>query len=199
MRQSVAAVGVLILLGCFPRPPCANAQSVSQPPWEQVSRNGPRERRALREKAVETAGPESRAFVEAYGEDAVAAIFACSSAGIQKLIEFHASGGLGRLPQPRDLLKAVARPKQGDEVIAWAADHEAELSDPDSLQAFINAPLEYALGLKRLSEGAEELRAARTNSQPRTAPSDSQLVARGAGLFAVIGLLIWWGRRRRRR
>ena len=67
----------------------------------------PRVRRAYREKAVAAVGgPHARDFVETHGDEAVAAIFACSKPVALKLAEFHASGELGKLPRPRDLLRS---------------------------------------------------------------------------------------------
>ena len=54
------------------RPPTGPYAPEVKPPPD------PRELRAARERAVATVGPGGRDFVETYGEDAVAAIFACS-------------------------------------------------------------------------------------------------------------------------
>ena len=77
----------------------------------QVNSNVSRQpRRALggvaREQAVTHAGPGSREFVESLGEDAVAALATCSQDAARRLVEFHASGKLGKLSRPRDLLRA---------------------------------------------------------------------------------------------
>jgi hypothetical protein len=199
---------IALLLIALPRPPTAVGQQ-HRFPMPRTLAKSPRERRAIRDKAVERAGPESRNFVEAYGEDAVAAIYACTSLGIQKLIEFHASGGMGNLPRPRDLLRAVAQYRHGDDVILWAAANQTELVDPERFDAFINEPLEFALGLKTLAEGVEELRAARRTPQPSQRPmielakpparnpTNPRDIAVIVGVTAVVGLAIWWRRKRR--
>src|SRR5579871_53297 len=61
----------------------------------------PRVRRAWRERAVAIIGPRARDFVETQGDEAVAALFACSRPVAVKLVEFHNSGGLDKLPRPR--------------------------------------------------------------------------------------------------
>ncbi len=58
-----------------------------------------RQQRTSRERAVAIVGPVGRDFVETYGQDAVAAIFACRQPVAQQLTEFHASGDLARLPR----------------------------------------------------------------------------------------------------
>jgi hypothetical protein len=132
------------------------------------SSSDPRVRRANREKAVARLGPIARDFVETYDE-AVAAIFACDKAVGVKLAEFHASGGLAKLPRPRDLLRALADPRQSDDVALWAIAHATELADPDSFTAFLASPLEYALGLKQLQAGAATVRAKRLDPTATTA------------------------------
>jgi|GEM_PF-2573356 len=208
MTTSIRCLVVLLMVA-LARPPTTCGQSLPRPAWGVSASPSPRERRLIRERAVQRAGPEARAFVEAYGEDAVAAIYACTSVGNQKLIEFHASGGLESLPRPRDLLHAVARPKHGDDVILWAAANQAELADTDRFDAFVQEPLEYALGLKPLAEGVEELRAARRTPQPSQRPTieftntplpssvEPRRVAVIAGAVAIVGLVIWWRRKRR--
>ena len=128
----------------------------------------PRVRRAYREKAVATVGPNARDFVETQGDEAVAAIFACSRPVAVKLAEFHASGEMGKLPRPRDLLRVIAQPRHGDDVALWAIHHAGELTDTDSFDAYLISPLDYALGLKQLAAGAAEARARRLNQAAMT-------------------------------
>src|SRR5438067_275801 len=91
----------------------------------------PRVRRAYRERAVAIAGPNARDFVETQGDEAVAAILACSKAVTMKLAEFYASGEMGKLPRPRDLLRVIAQRRHGDDVALWAIHHARELTDTD--------------------------------------------------------------------
>src|SRR5579871_2546737 len=121
----------------------------------------PRVRRAWREKAVAAVGPKARDFVETQGDEAAAAILACSRPVAVKLVAFHASGTLDKLPWPRALLGVIAQPRHGDDVALFAMYHAGELTDSDSFTAYLSSPLEYALGLKPLATGAAEVRARR--------------------------------------
>jgi hypothetical protein len=132
------------------------------------SSSDPRARRANREKAVSMVGPSARDFVETYGDEAVAVIFGCSKAVGVKLVEFHASGELAKLPRPRDLLRVIADKRHRDDVALWAIAHAGELIDPDCFDAYLYSPLEYAMGLKQIQTGAASFRANRLNPSPAT-------------------------------
>jgi hypothetical protein len=138
--------------------------------YPQYKSDDPRTRRANREKAVAMTGPIAREFVETYGDEAVAAIFASSKAVAVKLAEFHASGELGKLPRPVDFLRVIANPRLPDDAANWAILHADELHDTDSFNAYLANPLEYALGLKQLKAGAAEARAKRLNLTPPVTP-----------------------------
>jgi hypothetical protein len=138
---------------------------------QSIKTDAARLRRANREKAVAKVGSESREFVETYGEDAVAAIFACSPQVGMKLVECHASGALAKLPSPCDLLRLIANPRHRDDVALWAVQHASELTDPDSFDAYLARPLEYALSLKPLKQGAAEVMATRIASRDTTTVS----------------------------
>lgn len=165
----------------------------------------PRVRRAYRERAVSRVGPSARDFVETQGDEAVAAIFACSRPVAVKLVEFYSSGELGKLSRPRDLLGVIAQPRHGDEVAIYAIHHAGELADRDSFDAYLLDPLEYALGLKQLAAGAAEARARRLNLAAMTnrgaslslslSRDEKLMILAGVGLVAIAGLLLW--RRRR--
>jgi len=162
----------------------------------------PRVRRAYREKAVATVGPNARDFVETQGDEAVAAIFACSRPVAVKLAEFHASGEMGKLPRPRDLLRVIAQPRHGDDVALWAIHHAGELADTDSFDAYLLSPLDYALGLKQLEAGAAEARARRLNQAamamaPQLSADEKLVLVGGIGFLVIVGLLLW--RRRQAR
>lgn len=124
----------------------------------------PRARRAAREHAVAQV-PEARAFVEAYGEDAVAVLFATTRPVGKKLAAFHGSGDLDKLPRPADLLRVIASPNAGDDVAVWAMDHAQELRDVDHFQAYLAEPMDYALALRSLAAGAAEFRSRRLQAQ----------------------------------
>jgi LPXTG-motif cell wall-anchored protein len=162
----------------------------------------PRLRRAAREQAVAAVGPVARDFVESLGDEAVAAIFACSKPVAVRLAEFYASGEMNRFPRPRDLLRTIAQPRNGDEVALWALQHVSELMDRDFFDAYLLNPLEYALGLKELSAGAAEVRAWRLNQGVTpTVPAPAGPSANNgwlviAGIFGVL-VLVWFLLRRR--
>lgn len=148
-----------------------------------------------------------RDFVEAHGEEAVAAVSRCSKDVAVKLAEFHAGGGLDKLPRPDDLPRAIARPGNGDDVCLWAIKHHEELEDADGFEAYVEDPLEYALGLKKLAAGAAEARARRQAAlaaPPAAAPpapplprvTEQEAILVGAGILVLIALVIW--RRRQR-
>lgn len=153
------------------------------------------QRRALREQAVAYAGPQARAFVES-GDDAALALLAISPSGAQKLVQFHDSGCLGRMPQPPALLRAIAM--HGEDVLLFAVQHAKALEEIDSFQAFIQSPLDYALGLKQLEQGAAEVKAAKLAyyAAAQNRRWNSKHIALLAGIAAIAGLVIW--RRRRR-
>lgn len=170
----------------------------------------PRIRRAWRERAVAKVGPIARDLVETHGDEAVAALFACSRPVAVKLAQFHASGNLNRLPRPADLLLAIARPGCGDDVAVWAIGHAVELADRDAFDAYVISPLEYAMGLKPLAVGAAEMRAWRlqqigrpmqpaapflSNGWENMAPEARLCITVGALLIGVVAIVIW--RRRR--
>jgi hypothetical protein len=167
----------------------------------------PRGRRALREQAVANVGPIARDFVETQGDEAVAALFACSKPVAVKLAQFHASGGLGRLPRSRDLLLTIAHPGCGDDVALWAIGHAAELADRDSFDAFLMSPLEYAMGLKPLAAGAADMRVRRlqqaamptrpvpaaplANGWEQMAPETKLCITGGVFLIGVAAITMW--------
>jgi hypothetical protein len=174
-----------------------------QPPTMQP---GPRERRALREKAVAQVGPSARPLVEAYGDPACKALFTCSLPVAKKLCEFHAAAELQKLPEPGKLLQAIAQPGNGDDVVNWAILHAPELANKDHFDAFLESPLEFALGLKDLAGAAADLRARRLSAPPPAqplTPTGMQLQQpawdwRGvAAVAAVVGVLalLWWRKR----
>jgi hypothetical protein len=159
----------------------------------------PRVRRANREMAVAIVGPGARDFVETQGDEAVAAIFACSKPVAVKLAQFHASGELGKLIRPRDLLRVIAQPGHGNDVALWAIHHAGELTDTDCFDAYLMSPLEYALGLKPLEAGAAEARARRLNQVVNAPPPGPPPLSDGqklgiAGIFCVLFVIgvLWW-------
>jgi hypothetical protein len=165
----------------------------------------PRARRAAREQVVASIGPIARDFVETHGDEAVAALFACSKPVAVKLAAFHACGDLAKLPRPRDLLLAIARPGCGDDVTVFAISHVAELADRDAFDAYLINPLEYAMGLKPLATGAAEMRARRLQqaampirSEPQSAngwdamaPETKLCVTGGVFLIGVVAIMLW--------
>jgi hypothetical protein len=150
----------------------------------------PRVRRAYRERAVATVGPEAREFVETQGDEAVAAIFACSKPAAVKLAEFYASGEMGKFPRPRDWLRVIAQPGYGDDVALWAIAHAGELTDTDSFDAYLLSPMEYALGLKQLAAGAADARARRLSQAAMTTTAGAMTPEAQMGGLVVLGFLV---------
>jgi len=196
---------IVIALGIWPL--AASRLEGQTNPYVPQQQNDPRVRRAWREQAVAYAGPGSRSFIETMGEPAVAAIAACSRNGARKLVEFHASGSLGKLPRPSDLLWVIGQPRHGDDVALWAIDHSKELTDIDQFNAFIASPLEYTLKLKPLETGGAECRAQRLQAQAAATPVqpvrvqavpvqnvigvDGRLLVFVFGVAGIVALLIW--------
>jgi hypothetical protein len=152
------------------------------------------QRRQIREKAVAWAGPQSRAFVET-GDDAALAVLSCSPLGARKLVAFHDSGLLGRLARPSDLLRIIAL--YGDNALLFAIQHAEELRDPNCFQAFMTAPLDYALGLKSLDQGVAEARTGNLGYFARSPPWEARTVVLFGGIAAIAGLMVWRWRRKR--
>ena len=190
------------LLADFNRGACRLGLNAAYDQWAA----DPRARRARREQAVAKAGPVARDFVETDGDEAVAAIFACSNEAATKLAEFYASGGLNNLPRPNALLRAIAEPGNGDDVALWAIRHASELEDTDAFDAYVQSPLEYTLGLKQLAAGAAEARAHRLNAlaaglppTPATpAVNQQELILVCCGCLVLIALCVWRWRQRQR-
>ena len=198
----------LVLVGGRAGQAAGPVQSRRGPRWpERALRpvaHRPAGARARREQAVAKAGPIARDFVETQGDEAVAAIFACSKPVAEKLAEFHATGGLGKLPRPDDLLRAIAQPGNGDDVALWAIRHANVLEDTDGFEAYVRARWSTRCGLKQLAAGAAEARARRLNGlaggppQATAAPQITQqeLILVSCGCLVLVALWIW--RRRQR-
>ncbi|MBA4067169.1 MAG: hypothetical protein C0501_26385 [Isosphaera sp.] len=166
---------------------------------------GPRERRAAREWAVARlgGGPEARRLVEDHGEAAVRAVAACSPEVGRKLAAWHADpDGLGRLPRPADLLRAVGDgPRGGADLACWAIANGPALRDPDAFEALLRDPLELVMGLKPLAQAAAEHRAARLARAEGGRWLDDPFhvrVATASLAAAALVLLAAWVRNRRR-
>jgi|SRR5579884_1563275 len=164
-------------------------------PLPAHGQGNPYQRRAIREQAVAYAGPQARAFVET-DDVASLALLAVSPSGAQKLVEFHSSGGLGKLPRPPDLLRCIAA--YGDDMLLFIIRHAKELEEPNVCDAFLLSPAEYALGLKPLEQGAAEVKAAKLSyyAAAQNRGWNSKHLALFAGIAAIAGLVIW--RRRRK-
>jgi len=173
-----------------------------QPP---PTANDPRVRRAWREQAVAYTGPIARALIESeLGDEAASALLACTPPTARKIAEWFNRGELTKLSRPRDMLKLISQQGAQDEVALFAMQHSLELTDVDTCDAYLLAPLDYCLGLKPLATGAAEMRARRLAAMapppaPQTGfqmPYDWRLIAGACGGIAIIGLL-WWRKRSR--
>ncbi len=144
----------------------------------------------------------ARSFIESCDEASEAAL-KCSAPVAAKLAAFHASGQLAKLSRPRELLSVIAENGRddADAIALFAVQHGKELEDEAAFAAFIEAPLDFALGLKTLSQGAAEVKARRDTAAP-SGPSvgitDWRSFAIVVGIVAVIALLLWKIRQRRR-
>jgi hypothetical protein len=156
-------------------------------------------RRALIERAVMWSGGQARALVEAHPDSAPIALLGCSRHVARKLSEFHASGGLARLPNPSQLLNTIAQAGAGDDVARWAMQHESELMDQDCFEAYCSDPLIFALNLKPLAEGGAEIRANRLSAQAAMQPATTWTTDRRTlaiiAAVGILGFLIWRWRR----
>jgi hypothetical protein len=186
-----------------PMPPGGTPEWPDPPPADHTS--GPWQQRAVRERAVAHWGPASRAFVETYGEDAIAALAACRRPAALALVELHNSGRLNQVARPRELLKVIAKPENGSDVANWVIANAEELADRDKFDAFLRDPLCYALSLKTLEDGAKEVVIDRLRS-----PTSSQgRAARNAALSdgevqvmvvcgALLVIIVLWKLHKRR-
>ena len=115
------------------------------------------------------------------------------------LVELYTSGEMSKLPRPRALLGVIGQQGNGDAVARFAINHAGELTDADRFDAFLAEPLEYALDLKQLAEGAAEMQARRRYSAARITAfwaglSDREKVGIVA-LVVVVGVLVWRSRK----
>jgi hypothetical protein len=195
---------ILVLVG-FPAPELFGqmiARGVAVP-----SSADPRQRRYLRENAVAWAGPAARSLVEsACGDEAAVALLRCSRGAARRLAAFHVSGELAKLPS-RDLLLAIGHPNGGDAICLYAIKHANELIDPVCWEVFMEAPLEFALGLRQLPAAAAERREQAiplpaVEWPPMTHPSINPASYRRAltwgGIGLAVAVLLIWRRRRRK-
>jgi hypothetical protein len=168
----------------------------------------PRVRRAAREQVVARVGEESRGLVEAYDE-AVVALGHCSVPVAKRLSLFYSQGGLDRFPRPRDFLVMLTQQRgNADDVCLWALQPQnvEKLRDVDYFDAYLASPLEYALALSSLPDGAAKSRANRLGNQSSTVSyrqgnsSETEASVRAGslvlGVVAVgVGLVVWFWRR----
>lgn len=141
-----------------------------QPPRVGYQLTDPVARRQQRDWAFEYAGgsTQARALVEEeiYGDDAAATLVSISKPVARLLVAFHASGRLAKLPSPQAFLNTVLRNNYRDEMVIFTIKSAEELSDPKCFQAFLEMPLEFVFHLRKLSSGADEVRARRSSSTP---------------------------------
>lgn len=110
------------------------------------------------------------------------------------------AGELQKLSQLRLALEAVV--KNGDPAGAFLADNASQLSDPDAMDAFLAAPLDYAYDLRDLSlEAAARRQARKEPSLWREGgtfdPGDWRHLALAGAAVAMVVLLFrgWQGRK----
>lgn len=176
--------------------------------------NSPRAERQRREEAVAFVGHDqvARSLVETYGDDACYALFACSPAVAKRLAEWHNTGDFERrISKPKELLRVIAAKDGGDEAALYAmnAMKTAELSDPDCLDAFLASPAHYFLAIKKLSDGAAEIRARRMRDEAKAivpqaphAPApliSDRRISDAISTVIILGIclliFLWWRKR----
>lgn len=201
MNRVLQWIILLVLVVVMPQPANLHAQGPHNPYAPQQQNADPRLRRAWREQAIAYAGADSRAFVEKEGDAAVVAISALTPSGARKLVEFYASGDLGKLPRPADLLRLIAQPGMGDDVLIGAIQRKEQLTDIDNFDAYLTTPLEICYSLKSLEQGAAEARARRLSIQAAVTPVypsqsyDWKSIGIVAALVCIV-LVMWWRKRR---
>ena len=189
----------------------------------QLSKDDPRSQRARRETCVTFVGHVARKIVEEMGDDACYALANCSPGVGRRLSEFYNCGDFEKqILRPRDLLKVIAQRGAGDPVALYALENAAELGDIDYMNAYLASPLHYTCGIKKLADGAAEVRARRLQMEAANAPvaSQAQLPIAQApaalpgivqpvvqhveanngvlvilGCAALVGLVLWYRRR----
>jgi hypothetical protein len=179
----------------------ANAQS-NKPKFP----TDPKGRRALREQCV-ARFPASREAVEtSYGDEFAWAALHVTNA--EKLIE---CSELGRLPRISDVLMTIAR--VGDDATAYVVTHTQELHDRDAVDAWLDNPLEFSLGLSRIQDAASARRSQRLTEKPKEPEKDvwgpdstygfrqekmdeKQLGIGIACLAAAVIGIAWWRKRK---
>ena len=172
---AAAALAALPAFGQEAAPPAAKPPAASAGPYgpDKAARPDARQIRAEREKCVARTGAAARRLVEEHGP-AVSALNACTPAIGKNLAEAYDAGVLDKL-KVDDLLNAVAAGGTDDAAL-WMIrpEHAAELQDPDACGAFCAAPVDAALGIRKLPEMAAEYRARRLENEQ----ADEQLAAR---------------------
>jgi hypothetical protein len=177
MKNHVTVIFLLIVLA---HGPPARAQDA----WGQ---------RLRREQAC-AVYPQARGLVETHGDAGVRALFACTYAVAIRLCEFHNCGILGALPDPQGLLMAIGQ--HGDPV-AWFIMHHPELRELDVTQGFLLCPLEVSLNVCSLDAKVAEVKVRRMEAQQYHWVPNGRGLGGVAGIAIIIGLIVWWKRRRR--
>lgn len=141
----------------------------------------PSQRAALQQRALVLLGPGARAFLATQGDEGLLALWGCSRPSAIRLLQFHACGGLDRLPRPRAFLYVVGTLGQGDVLVEWALAHYRELTDEEQFDAFMSSPLEYAWGVRRLE----------STNRAWSPGSDWRGMVFWGALLAAAGLIVW--------
>ncbi|MFO0966429.1 MAG: hypothetical protein U0793_12710 [Gemmataceae bacterium] len=161
-----------------------------------------RAKRGARERMVAALGLQARRLVEAHDE-AVAALSCCSRPVGLRFCESYNAGVFNKCANMPELLRVIAMPGHGDDVAIFAMSHANELNDFDMCSAYLVSPLDYAMRLKTLEQGATEMRAVSFASMPKPTANkgffnidgiDNRLGI-GLGIGAVILCFLAWKRR----
>jgi hypothetical protein len=138
--------------------------------------------------------PSARPLVEMeeYGDIAATVLLGTSRDNGEKLVTFHASGGLGKI-RPKEFLQAVIRrPECSNEVLIWGIEHGEELADPEKFDEFVKRPEIYGMRLQSLATGVAESKK-QPPPQPEQPPAAPHPFTRywpwGASILALFALV----------
>lgn len=171
----------------------------------QYKQPSARARRATRERAVAFGGLAVRPLVEsAFGDEAARAVLSCSKDTSVRLAEFYTAGGMAKWSRPAELMIVLAEKGQANDCVNWITQpqHARLLDDRDNFEAFLQAPMDYVLGLAPLETAGSELRAQRLAPAPSYEPVDNNqfvlpanvdkktAIGIGCGLVLFIGIIV---------
>jgi len=136
----------------LPPPPGVN-------PFNPQPMNSAEVRKDARDQILRSIGPEALPFTKKYGDLGITALQQCDIDTGKRIVALFNSGAMSRLKNPQAVLEAIRQ--YGSPAGVWFCQHHQKLADPEALECWCKAPLEYAYDLKDIDQSAEELRASR--------------------------------------